>query len=1003
MMKRLISVLLLFSVVFGLCACVAPGLAMPTDLPEPGETVSGFVLKETRDFPLAGAEVLYFEHEKTGAKLMYIANSDTNRVFDLSFQTPAEDNTGLPHVFEHAALKGSEKYPSSSLFFHLLYQTYNTYMNAETGPSYTSYPVSSLSEAQLLAYADFYTDSCLHPCVLTDESIFREEAWRYRLEDAEAPLSIEGTVYSEMQAASSLYQSSYYNMLRTAFPGSVAGNVSGGEPAHIPELTWEKLKEYHARYYIPSNCTAWLYGKFDDYAAFLKLLDGYFSEYDRQECAFEDAGWTPLTGDAEAYYTYPVEAGTDTENAADLYYVFLCPGLKEDPQEELYLNTLTDLMGAETSPVTVSVRDALPAAFLSTWISMGTPVDAIVFNVSGIDKEDAQAAKDAIDAGLREIAESGFPDELVDAQSAALNMSMLLSRENTALGISLLTTQMIPYYAESGRLFDSLDYAEALRRMDEWNSSGVYRRVVSDWLLNCGTRALSVTSPEAGLREELDAAEEARLAEVKAGMGAEELSALVAQTNAADEEEDASDAMKQLQVVTVQSLPEEIPHYEIREETGPNGIRRLTAAAEVDDVGMPVILLDAAGVPQEDLHWFVLYLSLLGQMDTERHSKEDLQPLISRYLYGAEFRQSLMDRYGTKEFHPYLRAGWISTGEDLEKGYDFMYELLFETRFADRDELSGQIERNRTGLKNLITYSAYNTMMYRELGAESPLYAYYSYCNGLDYYAFLEETEKQMQDDPDAVVRNLERIQSRFRNASNAISIFAGEEKMIEQNRELSERFFEKLGTAPVEPAVYDFETPAMREALVVDETVQYNGLVGSYEAMGLDCYTADMDAVASLITDLYLIPQLREEYGVYTPMHYYDSFAGSYLISYRDPNIEETFAVYDALPALLSSGDTDQDALDGYILSCYSAYAMPGGELSGAVSAITSHLCGEPEDLKIRHMEELKSLTPERLRAYAEAYRMLAENGRRFTVGSESAVSAHEALYDRILRPFSE
>ena len=999
MMKRLISVLLILTLILGLCACVSPGLAMPKG----EETVCGFVLKETRNFPLAGAEVMYFEHEKTGAKLMYIANSDTNRVFDLTFLTRAEDSTGLPHVFEHAALKGSEKYPSSGLFFHLLYQTFNTYMNAETGPDYTSYPVSSLSEAQLLAYADFYTDSCLHPCVLTDESIFREEAWRYRLETPEAPLSIEGTVYSEMQAAASLYQNSYYNMLRTAFPGSVAGNVSGGDPSHIPELTWEALKEYHARYYTPSNCIAWLYGKFEDYTAFLKLLDGYFSEYDRQETGFEDSGWTPLTGDAEAYYAYPTEEGSDTDNASDLYYVFLCPGLKEDPQEELYLNTLTDLMAADTSPVSMSLRDALPTAFMSTWISMGTPVDAIIFNVSGIDKEDAQTAKAAIDAGLRELGETGFPDELVDAQSAALNMSMLLSRENTALGLSLLTTQMIPYYAESGRVFDCLDYAEALRRMDAWNREGIYRRVVNDWLLACDTRALSVTFPEPGLREELDAAETARLAEVKAGMSSEELSALVAQTNAADEEEDASCSLKQLQAVSVQSLPEEVSHYDIREETDSDGVRRLTAAAEVDDVGMPVILLDAAGIPQEDLHWFVLYLSLLGQLDTAGHSKEDLQALASRYLYGAEFRQSLMDRYGTKEFHPYLRAGWISTGEDLEKGYDLLYELLFETRFTDRDELAGLLERNCTALKNLIAYSAYNTMMYRELGAESPLYAYYSYCNGLDYYAFLEKTVQQMQRDPDAVIRNLERIQLRFRNRTNAVSIFAGEEKMIAQNRLLSGRFFEKLGAEPIEPVVYAFETPAMREALVVDETVQYNGLVGSYADMGLTGYTADMDAVASLVTDLYLIPQLREEYGVYTPLHFYDSFAGSYLISYRDPNIGETFAVYDALPALLSDGTADQEALDGYILSCYSSYAMPEGELGGAVSAITSRLCEEPEDLKIRYMEELKSLTPERLQEYAESYRLLAENGRRFTVGSESVVSGHEELYDRILRPFSE
>ena len=1002
MMKRLISILLTLAMVFGLGACSVAAVPLRQG-GTPDGSEYGFVRRETRDFPLVGAELTVYEHVKTGAKLLYIANSDTNRVFDLCFFTRAEDNTGLPHVLEHAVLKGSEKYPSSGLFFHLLYQTYNTYMNAETGPNYTSYPVSSLSEAQLLAYADFYTDSCLHPRVLEDESIFREEAWRYRLEDADAPLTIEGTVYSEMQAAASLYQSAHYNMLRTAFPGSVAGNVSGGVAEEIPNMRWETLREYHARYYHPSNCTAFLYGKFEDVGAFMKLLDGYFSAYDRQERSFADTGWTPIRGEHEAFFAYPVEEGSDTENAADLYYVFLCPGLKQDVREELYLNTLTDLMAADASPLVRSLREALPTAFLSTWISMGTPEDAIIFNVSGINREDAQTAREAIDRGLARIAEEGFSDEMVDAMSAALNMNMRLSRENTALGVSLLASQMIPFYAETGRIFDSPDYVEALHHLDEWNRDGVYRRVVSEWLLDAETRVLSMTYPEPGTREALDEAEQARLAAVKAAMGEEELAALVAQTNAPEEEEDDPAGLGRLQAVSVRSLPEEVPHYDIREESGADGLRFLTAAAEVEDVGMPVIFLDAAGVPQEDLHWFVLYLSLLGQLDTDSHAKEELQELCSRYLYGAEFRQSLMDDYGTKRFHPYLRAGWLSSDEDLDKGYALLYELLFETRFTDTQELLGQVDRNRTGIRSLISCSAYNTMMYRELGAQTPLYAYYSYCNGLEYYAFLEETARLLQEDPDAVVAKLEGIQSRFRNRTNAISVFAGEEKMVGHNRQLAGDFFQKLGAEPITAADYAFEAPAMREALVVDETMQYNGLVGSFEAMGLEAYSADMDAVASLVTDLYLIPRLREEYGVYTPLHVYDSFAGSYLITYRDPNIEETFDVYEELPALLSDEKLDQDTLDGYILACYSAYAMSGGELSGAVSAITSRLCGEPEDLRIRHMEELKSLTPERLHAYASAYRKLAENGRRFTVGSESVISANEQLYDRILRPFSE
>ena len=119
-------------------------------LPEVGDVVCGFTVKEIRDFSMIGADLVLFEHEKTGARLMYIANNDINRAFDLTFFTRASDNTGLPHVFEHATLNGSDRYPSDDLFFNMIYQTYNTFLNAQTTQLYTTYPMASLSEAQIL-------------------------------------------------------------------------------------------------------------------------------------------------------------------------------------------------------------------------------------------------------------------------------------------------------------------------------------------------------------------------------------------------------------------------------------------------------------------------------------------------------------------------------------------------------------------------------------------------------------------------------------------------------------------------------------------------------------------------------------------------------------------------------------------------------------------------------------------------------------------------------------
>ena len=271
-------------------------------LPEAGDVIFGFEAKEIRPFPAIGAEVVVFEHQKTKARLTYIANDDTNRVFDLTFMTDPVDKTGLPHVFEHSVLDGSEKYPSRTLWFNALYQTYNTFMNAYTQSRHTGYPVASLSEEQLLKYADYYTEACLHPLVVEDESIFREEAWRYRLEEAGAPLTIEGTVYSEMLGAYNLNQAAYFNAMGTAFPGSMIGNCYGGDPAYIPDMTFDALRSYHSLYYHPSNCMAYLYGSFGDYTAFLKLLDEAFAPYEYRSFIHEDPGYTPLEEPVEAAF-----------------------------------------------------------------------------------------------------------------------------------------------------------------------------------------------------------------------------------------------------------------------------------------------------------------------------------------------------------------------------------------------------------------------------------------------------------------------------------------------------------------------------------------------------------------------------------------------------------------------------------------------------------------------------------------------------------------------------
>ena len=125
-------------------------------------------------------------------------------------------------------------------------------------------------------------------------------------------------------------------------------------------------------------------------------------------------------------------------------------------------------------------------------------------------------------------------------------------------------------------------------------------------------------------------------------------------------------------------------------------------------------------------------------------------------------------------------------------------------------------------------------------------------------------------------------------------------------------------------------------------------------------------------------------------------------MISYRDPNVRETYEVYDQLPDLIESLELDQETLDGYILSNYSSLALPSGELSGASTQISLLLGGYPEDLYLQYMHEMKSMTPETIREYAPMYRKLVTEGVRTSSGSAVMINGASDLFDSIITPFS-
>lgn len=996
MRKRFSSLMALF-----LCLCLLLGLVPALSLAEEAMAAQeGFTLLETGYFGLVNAQTGLYQHDKTGALVLYLANEDNNRAFDISFVTPVPDDSGIPHVFEHATLGGSQKYPSKELFFNLINQTYNTFLNAMTTNVITTYPASSLSEAQLLKYLDYYTDSVLYPSIMEDESIFLEESWRYSLTGKEEPLTLSGTVYTEMQGAYTIDTDAMFNYYKSIFPGSQRGNSFGGHPLHIPQMTWQSLKDYHDDYYHPSNSLTIFYGKFEDVTPFFSLINQAFTDFEKREFAFADADYEPITGPVTANYEFAVEKSSNTDKGAVVYLGYVLDDITQADIEALDL--LTTLINSDSSPFQQAMKTRLPSATASSSVDVSKPAVSLMFSAKGLNAQDAPEFESIVKESLALMQKDGMDNNAVEAVAAATRLSLLLSGEIRNAGVNIAMS-VAYYWGITGDTNAFARYIDNTGNFVKFAQDGTYQRVIEQYLLNNQKTALVITAPKAGLKEEQAQALAFELEAKKANMTAAEIDVLVEETSqfGTDVSQDAGQYVQKLQAVTVDSLPVERRIYEVSDETGEDQVRRLHAKADVDGVGQALLMLRADAIPMEDVHWFKLYTGLLGKLDTASHSQQELSSLLTRYFYQQEIRPSAVREPQNKGYTPYLRTSFIAMDEDFAPAYDLLYELLFETKLDDAGKIADVLSQIKETLKQTITNGVYQVQIYRAFAESDPAFAYTNYLNYLDYYAFLEQAEELLKNDPEAALQKLAFIQDFLRVKTGAVSAFAGSMDSAPTHRAAADAFLARLREEERERVSYQFPEIKKSEALVVDSAVAYNLMYANNKALGLENTEAALDVITMLVADSFLYPLLRNQYGVYGVDHGATE-DGMYLLSFRDPNVKETFDVYAQVPKLLSELEVNQEKLDGSILATFSGYAQSSGELSGALTAFVDVLEGRPQERVLDWMEEIKGLKAEQVKDYVKVYENLLKNGILSTSGGASLIEENKDRYEQVYNPFA-
>ena len=969
---------------------------------ETQQTYHGFKCVHRENIKEINSLALLFEHEKTGAELLVMENDDDNKVFSVTFRTPPANDRGVAHILEHSVLCGSRKYPVKEPFVELMKGSLQTFLNAMTFPDKTMYPVASRNQKDFYNLMNVYLDAVFHPRIT--EETFMQEGWHYELEDPDGPVSYKGVVFNEMKGVFSSPESVLDRYLvHSLFPKTTYGYESGGDPAVIPDLTYEEFKDFHRRYYHPSNSRIFLHGdgNTEDYLKFLH--EEYLSGFDRMEVdsgvdiqrRFSKPKWKEAP--------YPISKDESLEKKT-----FVVVGLKLDKSTDyehcLYMEILSHiLLGTSGSPL----RKALLESNLGSEVIGGGFDDNRVetlfaVGMKGAEKEDAQKIVDLIFNTLEDLAENGIDENQVLASVNTVDFKL---REANFGGFPkgiVYNIQALGSWLYNGNPLSHLKYDRLMKKIKK--KSGHFEKLIRKYLLNNKHRSVVVLVPKPGLAEKQEAKVRKQLRQMKASLDEPEIHRLVKTTQtlqARQIQPDPPEALATLPRLALDDVGKTAPHYpcEIKNGSAP---KTLFHDLFTNKIAYTQMCFNLETVPQDKIQYLPLLGRLVLGMGTQKRDYVEMGQQIGIRTGGissSDFSTvPVGDRHRIISCLNFNGTALIEQVDDL---FDLLEELFGERNFDNHKRLVEIIRSAKANMEASIVPNGNHYVMSRLQSYHSRLGRYDELLEGITYFRFLEDLLVRVENDPKEVADCFREVAEFVFTRDNLlanITCTAREYKKVEKRLR---------GIADVLPDVshpvaeLEFGPVDLNEAFMTASTVQYVGKAINLYDHGFQ-FSGRFDVLKALLRTVFLWDRVRVKGGAYGSSLSFDLYTGDLaLVSYRDPNLVETLQVYDDIPEFLHQLDIPEEEFEKIVIGCAGKLDPPlTPDRKGALAKI-EHLTGLTQEFKQRRLEELLSTRLDDVREYAGLFETIRDKGTVCALGNESKIKKSASHFGKLVKVF--
>lgn len=931
-----------------------------------------------------------YRHKKTGAEILSLSTDDENKVFGITFRTPPPDSTGVAHILEHSVLCGSRKYPVKEPFVELLKGSLQTFLNAFTYPDKTCYPVASQNLQDLYNLMDVYLDAVFYPRISPD--IFQQEGWHYELDRPDAPLSYKGVVFNEMKGAYSSPDNllSEYS-LQSLFPDTAYGHDSGGDPKAIPKLTYERFREFHRKYYHPSNARIFFYGD-DDPEERLKRVNDYLKGFDPIQIDSRIDMQPGFSQPRRMTRPFVVGDESDAKGMVTLNWVL---AETQAVETNLALRVLAYiLLGMPGSPLRKALMDSglgediagvgLENELIQSYFSTGLKgvqttnlekVEPLILDTlktlvtSGIDPKTVEAALNSIEFRFRENHSGGFPRGLL-------------------LMLRSLTTSLYDGDPLALLAFDAPLNALKTRIKA---SPTFFEEIIDHWFLSNPHCSTVILTPDPDLRKREQVRENQDLAEIRSHMDSQELREVADNTRTLKQMQAAPDPPEALAAIPFLNLSDLAPYNKQIPTTLETEQERILLYHDLPtngivylDVGFNLHALTAAQLP-----YIPLFGRSLTQMGTQKEDFVRLGQRISRKTGGIRpqwFTSALADGKGSAAWL-FLRGKAMT--DKCEEMLRIFQDALLTIELDSPDRFRQMVLEEKAQLEQKLIPAGHQVVNLRLRSQFGEAHWAAEQMSGISYLFFLRHLTEQVASDWPAVLTVLEQIRKALLTRQNMVTnvtVDHADWPGMETNLdELIASFPQGSSAASAWPD----KNREAAEGLTIPAQVNYVGKGVNLYDHGYG-FHGSARVITRYLRNAYLWDQVRVQGGAYGAFCLLDRLSGVLsFVSYRDPNLLKTIETFDRSAEFLQNTRLNESELTKSIIGAIGDLDAPMLPDARGFTAMVRYLTHDTEEARQRMRDEILGTGPQDFTAMAEVLARFKDHGVAKILGPPSAMEA--------------